>query len=424
MKKNIIMLCIIMLSAAGLLSAYFLNESKQEKGKKVTNINILISLNGDNGNKVIYERYMDAFNTISPSVQAKAFYVPSDVEAILKLIYAKQANQIYDIACLGANQIHTLCEQDFIVPLDSYISESFGMYWLEQLLPVTMANGTAEGEIWSVPYLRNARVVLFNRSRINSTKSHMTLNELFALTKAQGNENNQPFLLAPLKKLLLEYIAYQSPYVNAAAYERGTYINIINGDKTEVIENAQTNIAAKRIKDYSENETKGMESFLNGKCSALVTNTAYVDKISSIVNFPIAGSVLMMDQDNTFPLQAVNLYLVKQPGVEDYTAQWEALQSLWRIATEKQELLYKDHLPITEMQRESSRERFVIEKNEFWKLLSEDYNGYSSMAYSQNAKISLLMETMLNKLLNQEDEPQKALPELQQHLKSILESKE
>ena len=310
---------------------------------KVSKINILISLGGDNAHRAVFERYVQNFNKKDPGLQLIPFYVASDVEAMLKLIYATQASQKYDIACLGANQVYSLREQNLIEPMDSYLEEDFGMGWMEQLLPVSMAHAAVDGKIFSIPFLRNARVVLFNQSKTDYNRNSITIQELLEYSGKQYAKLQSNMLLIPMD-VIREYIAYQKPYEIRKLSEPGRYLNILNNDKIELTSRIQKGIFHNEIVYYRENTLGNKKEFTNGDFGMLITSTLSMDSIIREVDFPVGMAPLLVQEDVTFPLIANNLYLVKQSDPLEYKQAWEAIKILWGIITADEELRNKDHL--------------------------------------------------------------------------------
>lgn len=424
MKRRNIFFIILIIIIFFALSRIYKNDEKNNVEKNndgISKINILISLDGNNGNKEIFEKHISSFNKIDSKVQAIPYFVQSDVEAILKLIYVKEANQKYDIACLGSNQIYSLVELGLIEPIDSYVAESFGSNWLDQMTPNSMANLTVDGKLWSIPMMRNARVVLFNKNLINYNDDKITLQELLLLAEEQNKKTNKTGLLAPLSDVLVEYISYNSPFESIALNKKGNYLNILDENKINILDMAQSGVENKSIKIYTENALKGIEEFLDGNISTLVSNTYYANKIIDAANFPISYIPLILDENTSFPLQGSNLYLIKQSGKTEYAASWNALQKFWEIATEDMGIIGNGHIPLTVSQKKNCISSGSIDSPSYLNAIKRTYNGYSGMAINQNTKINLLLENMLGNILNNKYEADKGLEEIQGIINSILD---
>lgn len=384
-------------------------------------INVLISLDGDNGNKEIFKRYISLFNRSNPNFQMVPFFATSDVEAMLKLIYVKEANQKYDIAYLSGEQIYSLIELDLIEPIDSYVMKDFGVNWLEEMLPVSMANSTAYGKLWSIPTIRNARVVLFNKEIINYYNDAITLKELFLLTQEEYMKTGEISLLMPISEILIQYISYDSPFSSIALNERGRYINIFSEDKVNMLDLVEKTIESKSIKSYTQNGMKGIEEFLKGNIGILVSNTYYANKVLSNVDFSISYIPLMLDEGTTFPMLGGNLYLLKQSNNLGYIDSWDVLQGFWKVITEDSELVRSNHMPLTFSQKENCLSREEPPNPSYINTIKRNYNGYSGMAINQNTKINLLLENMLGNIINRKEATAVVLKEVQDIINNILD---
>ncbi len=397
-----------------------IRKNDEKNNDEISNINILISLNNDNGNKQIFDDYITSYNSIDPKIQVTPFFVQSDVEAILKLIYVKEANQKYDIACLGSNQIYSLIELGLIQPLDSYIEKSNGINWLEQMLPISMANSNSDGKLWSIPIMRNSRVVLFNQNLVKYQKESITFKELLLLSEERHAKTRKTTLLVPLSEVLIDYISYNSLLDSIALNSKGKYLNILEEDKINILEIAQRGVQNKSIENYTENAMKGIEEFLNGNICSLISNTYYANKILKLTDFPISYIPLMIDEDTTFPLQGSNLYLIKQFNTSEYTNSWNALLKFWEIASKDEQFIDKGNIPIIISQKEKYIKYENTDNPSYLNAIKTTYNGYSGMAINQNTKINLLLENMLRNILSKGYEVDKGLEEIQKKIDSIL----
>lgn len=401
-----------------ILAIFFDYKNKDTSSDNITEINILISLGGDNTHRDVFERYVRKFNNKNHNFRLVPYYVASDVEAMLKLIYATHANQKYHIACLSANQIYSLNEQNLIEPMDQYIEEDFGMEWMEQLAPVTMAHATLEGRIWSIPFLRNARIVLFNNNKAGYHKDVITINELLEYSEQEFTQSQEKMLRIPLN-IMREYIAYHDPYDNKALATQGKYLKIFNNDNLQFITRIRAGVLQGEIDYYRESKFENEKGLAEEEIGMLVTSTLSMEYISNNVDFPISMAPLMLKEDVTFPLVTTNLYLVKQSNPLEYSQTWEVIKALWDIITAEEELLHKDHLPLTKKQINHIRER--EDGSLFCKAAAMDYNGYSGLAVSQKTKIDLQVESVLTSIMEQELDMKQELRNLQQRIDTMLQ---
>jgi len=416
--KTIIVTVITLISILFILAIYLDYKKKDTSSGNVPEINILISLGGDNTHRDVFERYVRKFNNKNPEFQLVPYFVASDVEAMLKLIYATHANQKYHIACLSANQIYSLNEQNLIEPMEQYIEEDLGMEWIEQIAPVTMAHATMDGHIWSIPFLRNARIVLFNNNKTGYNKDVITVNELLEYSEQQFTKSQEKILRIPLN-IMREYIAYHDPYDNEALAAQGKYLSIFNNDNLQFISRICTGVMQNEIEYYRESKIENKKGFTGEEFGMLVTSTLSMEYISNNVDFPISMALLMLNKDVTFPLVTTNLYLVKQSNPQENGQTWEAIKALWNVITAKDELLYKDHLPLTYNQINQIRE--VKDKSLFWKAAAMNYNGFSGLAVSHKTKIDLQVESVLTSIMDQKLNIKQEFSNLQQRIDTMLQ---
>ncbi len=404
------------------ISLFIRKDSEEAIDNEIQKINILISLGGDNSNREVYERHISIFNRDNPKTQAVPYFVYSDTEALLKLVYVKEANKKYDIAYLSPNQIYSLTKLNLIEPMDSYIMEDFGISWLEEFMPVSMANSLVDGKIWSIPIIRNARVALINENLFTYNQDAISLDDLVQLSLMQNSTEEKVELSLPLSELVIEYLAYNKPSNLAEQINRATYLNINQENKINMINNIRQAIKLKRLRDYSFSKNDDIMDFINGDVPILLCNTYQANKILDGGQFPISVLPLMLDSNTSFPLSGSNLYLVKQPSGLDYTLSWEALKALWKIGTDESEIIKNGNIPLKIPKiNGSSYKNGGFEYSQLYsKVIQRTYNGYSGMAIDQNTKINLLLENALGNMLYKDIDVNEALEEVQNIINDIL----
>lgn len=420
MKKGVIIsiICLLTISIIVLRN----RTSEEILSEHITIINILISLDGDINNREIFEKHISLFNKENTNIQAVPFFVPSDTEAIIKLIYEKGANQRYDIAYLGANQIHSLIGLDLIEPLDSYITRDFGISWLEDFYPISMANSIVKGEIWSIPIIRNAIVALFNQKQYNYNKETISLEELIQQTQELNTNKENNKILVPLWDLVIEYMIYNNHFKDPYFNENHIKLNIIDENKIKVLDDIRVGIQQNRIIDYSINDFKGIKDFANGYSDILVCNTYYANKLLKEIDFPISVASLMVDSNVSYPLVGSNLYLIKQPFRDNYDYSWDALKSLWEIVTNDIQAENKGNIPLTVSNYNNiENKNGILNYNKSYiNAIYRRYNGVSGLAINQNTKIKLLLENSFRKILNEEENTYEAIVEIQNLIDDVL----
>lgn len=357
-----------------------------------TTIHILVSLGGDQGNKHRYETYFQTFNQSQQEIEMIPFYVASDTHAVMKLIYSKQANQSYDIACLGADQIVTLADMNLVVALDEFILKNKGLSWLNQIRPIMLADAIREGEMYSVPFTRGAMALYYNQDKITGIGDSITLLELL-LQKTK--------LMAPVNHLLMEAIVHQRAYGM-----KGEFI-LNEGDKVDLLNQYQKAMQENMIEKYMENGTQYFNRFTRGGVDMLVAGSEYYDELADQVSFSLGCVPLELYPEVSFPLQGNNLYLVNQEDEQKHTQVWNVMENMidYGIPEGSFSIL-----------KEPSQGNEA-----FYQIANYDYNNASGLAIRQNSKIRLLTESMIINLLQGEGGAKKSLTQLQKQVDEFLQ---
>lgn len=381
-------------------------------------INILISLNNDNGTKQIYERYVDQYNRTNTQTKLVPHYVASDTHAMLKLIYAKEANKEYDVACLGAEQLHTLRNLNLITSINTEIIRDKGFGWLNDQLPVMMADTTRDGNIYSLPLLRNSMVFYYNTGSVDFNKDTITLNEVFDLLESDS-KNFQ--VAAPIHTLFPTVLAHTKPYQHMVEKEAGNYMEVFSDEKVKLAEQLRYAVTKKQIINYTLNNMNGMDSFFSGKTDFLVAGSNYYRQIKDKAPFSMGTAILALDANTTFPLYGVNIYMIKKQTAVDRDTIWMVMQELLDIGAAQGDMGYMDHLPLSNNQIDKVVKEKEVDSN-YFKISTYPYTGFSSLTVSQNTKIQLLLDSSVSKLMNEDIKQSTVLKQLQTQINQILQS--
>lgn len=387
-KKGKWVLAAAVVLAASLLlpgsAAFNAGATKPERNP----VHILISLSGDNGNRQFYDQAVEQYNQSHAETELIPFYTISDSHAILKLLYSKQANQSYDIACLGAEQIVTLKDMDLILPLDHYLMRDRGLSWLNQMRPVWMAGAMKEGEILSLPFFRSQRVVYQNQELTAVGSSVITVSELLEKAADYQQTTERPGLMVPAESLLLELLTLADQEQIIPIQERDTTLSLTDNHKMAFVDRFRQALSAGTMFNYVENDGKETGAFLEGRIPMLVGSSYDQERIRQEAGFAVAVTPLCADDGRGLLMKGTNLYLVRQPGVSDYDEIWAVLNELVELA------VYQD-----------------FEDAEY---------GISAMAVKQNSKIQRLLETGIIKMLDPDTDPEPVLKQLQRQVNEIL----
>jgi len=389
-------------TAAGLVLGLWLFAHRDHIIPQETNtvsVNILVSLNNNQGNKSRYEEFFQRYHASQSDILVVPFYVISDTHVMLKLIYSKQANQTYDIACMGADQMISLTDLNLVTPMDEYILKSKGLAWLNQIRPVMLADAMKDGKIFSIPFSRSATLLYYNKDQITDIGDCIDLKELLAKADVQYQEHLVPELMAPVNYLLLETVAHQK------AYHAKDRFSLSEEDKVEILSQYQKAIQDHIIIKYSENDIVNFDKFIQGDIEMLVASSVYYNDIADKTTFSLGCSPLELYKDVTFPLQGNNFYMVSQPDDSRYAEVWKAVEGLVDYG------FTEDNLSI--MKQDAQTEPFCH-------ISHYGYNNTSGMAVTQNSKIRLLTESMIINLLKGNETAKELTEQLQMQVDELL----
>lgn len=367
------------------------SRTNAESDTRPDEVHILISLGGDNGYKVFYEKLIQRFNQDSEDIKLVPYYSASDSLAILKLLYSKQANLTYDIACLGAPQITTLIDMELIQPLDQYVMRDLGIGWLNAAPPVRMANAMKNGEIYSLPLFYTNTVLYFNEELITWPPEEITTAELLHLAGEYYGESGQPGLLLAADKLMFDLLT---------AGERGEMVSVGQREKTLDIRGGVKQQLAQQIQGLLRDgsginlKTNGIENiqvFTEGRVPLLAGSSCYAKQTQEAAGFPTGVVVLTIDEETDYPMNGNNLYLVNHSGSGETS--WTAISRLVEMTDE---------------------------------MMPESYppNNFSVMAVHQNSKIQRMMEMAIFRMWREDTEMDELMEQLQLQINEVLQEGE
>lgn len=399
MKKRNKVIMIILLILCAFSSLFYLEYKRKSKVFIKKEISMLVSLDGDNGKKELMESAIEEFNKGSEEYYIKPSFALSDSHAILKLIYSKSVNMQYHIVSMGAEQLHTLRNLDLVKELDEYLLEDFDIRFLNSIDPIFMAHTSDNGNIYSVPYIRNSQVIFYDKSRIQ-LEDNISFEELMELS-----EKNP--VLFPSGQVFTDLVVYEEPYStdeNSSKY-RSVTVNLPY--KVEMINKIKERHANGSFVFYRENGVLSLEPFLKREIPIIAANSYYMDKINTRASFPIGTAVLKINEDKSFPLQGSNLYMLRQNSKEEYDSIWRVITELLKISIKNGE--QQGGIPLI---KNSDSKNHIAEY---------PYNSFSSMAVSQNSKVELLVETVINNIMQNGEDAEESIKELQDKINSVIE---
>jgi sn-glycerol 3-phosphate transport system substrate-binding protein len=103
------------------------------------------------------------FETENPGIRVRPIYSGNYQETLTKTLTAVRANDAPTISVLLAAEIHTLIDEDTVVPFDALIRTSDDRAWLANFVPAFMENSRIGGNTWSIPFQRSTVVLYWNK---------------------------------------------------------------------------------------------------------------------------------------------------------------------------------------------------------------------------------------------------------------------
>lgn len=416
MKRGYIIGISISLLLLTLAAGVVLDKNKSGQQREEQTMDVLISLHGNTENKKIYDRYIKEYNQKYPEWPLTPHYVPADTQGLLKLIYAKQAMKNYDIAILGSDQLYTLLDQDFIYPQEEYIMRDYGLAYVNGYLPGAMADGIYDGKIWSLPIIRNASALYYDKKKVDFT-SPVTFQGL--LEQASGITADSSRIMAPVNELVLSELAYMDSYNRDLRTNRGKFLTVSTPEKVKLAEDVRTAYLDGRIVNYVQNNGSELQSFLTGEIPLMIGSSFYYGRIKEKTDISLGVLPLFLDENTTYPMEGSNIYLMKQTknSREDV---WTCIKNLLEISHQDNDMLYLDHLPVLESQKTAIDRYYEDDSQEYQKFCMQSFYGYSGFGVEQNSKVLLLTESAVNKLLKEDVEVEHVLKNLQEQIDWII----
>lgn len=356
-------------------------------------IRVLISLSGDHGYKQYYQDLIDKHNRIYPSTELVPLYVDSDSHGILKLLYSKQANQSYDIACLGVEQIASLIDMELIEPLDDYLLRDRGLLWMNEQQPMQLANSMQAGRLYSLPFFNHVPVIYINKDKISWNQPKITLAELFQIAENYQRREHSPGLIFPADAWLIRLLTVNDSQTIIAPKERGKTLNLITEDKLKLTKALVALLDQQAGVSEKGNDLEKRTAFLDGTIPILAASSFYQFGPDLATSFELGKVPLYLDSDTSFPMETVHLYMVKQTDSGSYQDNWMIIQQLNELSEQKRETII-------------------------------DQACYSGVAVRQNSKIQRIMELALPKLWTKETAAEEMLTQLQLQIDEILAEEE
>jgi sn-glycerol 3-phosphate transport system substrate-binding protein len=112
----------------------------------------------------IIDGYAADFMRENPAIKVTPIYAGTYQETLTKAQTALKAGSGPQLAVLLSADVHTLIDNDMIVPIDTLADTATDKTWLGGFYPAFMQNGEVDGHTWGVPFQRSTIVMFWNKA--------------------------------------------------------------------------------------------------------------------------------------------------------------------------------------------------------------------------------------------------------------------
>jgi sn-glycerol 3-phosphate transport system substrate-binding protein len=112
----------------------------------------------------IIDGYAADFMRENPAIKVTPIYAGTYQETLTKAQTALKAGSGPQLAVLLSTDVHTLIDNDMIVPIDTLADTATDKTWLGGFYPAFMQNGEVDGHTWGVPFQRSTIVMFWNKA--------------------------------------------------------------------------------------------------------------------------------------------------------------------------------------------------------------------------------------------------------------------
>ncbi len=107
------------------------------------------------------------FEMENPGIRVKSIYSGGYPESLTKALTAVKGNDAPTTSVLLAAEIHTLIDEDAVVPFDAFIRTPEDRAWMTGFYSAFMENSQNGGKTWSIPFQRSTVVLYWNKEMFN-----------------------------------------------------------------------------------------------------------------------------------------------------------------------------------------------------------------------------------------------------------------
>lgn len=283
--------------------------------KQITEINILMSTDGEALRREYAQRRFDSYEAEHPDTVVNATYVDSDTLAFLKLLYAGKGSG-YDVVCMSDDAMLSAVEQKLIYPLDQLLLRRLGLNWLGSLPESAAVNTAAGGKIYGLPFIKNR---LYVYTRTGSAGGQETVS-LGCLAGSSGPDRRTALPVEVLIRDML--LTAKSPDWDQAQEK----YRVDTAENREVLQTMRTQLSEGGLKNGNYREI--LEAFCTGQAESAVLEETCEKELEGRIQFPYKKAELMRFGDIPWITQGCNLYLANLGTAHDYLPAWELMEYL------------------------------------------------------------------------------------------------
>ena len=241
-----------------------------------------------------------------------------------------------------STDLYTLTDNNLIVPLDPFVKGMpDGDAYVKDFYPGFMANSTANGTLWAIPFQRSTPVLYYNKDLFKAAGLNpdgpQTFQDLLddakALTKPDGSQWG------------IEIYSDIAPYWLFQGFAIANGRNLVGDDATTVYFNAPevvdalTFVASLSQQGVTPKTTVSMNNaptdFTSGKTAMIYYTTGGLTNILKTAKFNVGVAFLPKGKVGYgAPTGGGNLYIMKSAPADHQQAAWRWIQFL---STPKQE---------------------------------------------------------------------------------------
>ncbi len=420
-----------LLLAVVLLAAAFGGAAPRAKAAVVeVNFNYVTAVGGPIAQ--VMDGYAAKFNAANPDVKVTATYAggyPDIYKAIDTQI--KGGGKGPDVAILLSTDLYSLIDNDYVLPLDSYIKASKdGDAYLKDFFPAFLLNSQTEGQTWGAPFQRSTPVLYYNKDMfkeagLNPDKGPQTFAELsdFAkkLTKTDGSRWG------------IEIPSDGFPYWLFQGFAIANGQNLVGDAANKVTFNGASTVEALSFFRDLALKDKSMPQgvivwgntptdFTAGKTAMIYHTTGSLTNILKNAKFDVGVAFLPAGKVSFgAPTGGGNLYIMKNSPKENQDAAWRWVQFLtspeiqadWTVNTgyiaSRQSAWTQDALV-----------KLIAKYPQY--AVARDQLKYASkeLATHRGADIQKIFGTAVQKVITGELDPQAALDAAQKAAEDLL----